>query len=247
MCYEMFFHPEVHGSAFSYAVVVTAVCGFAVLAILWRGGAGQWCAACLALVPLGMMSLASSTGSNLMIVRYMAFLQPFLLIAIAAAIWRIPIDWLRDLIASAVVAAGLLLHVDFVDSLDIPNRPGASAAAAYIDAHRAPGEPVIACSPLLLFPALYHARQREGWHVYSNRPELPHYAAGPVIVAGDIFSDHDMDAVRAKRAWVVTSSGDWAGWGLYIPPAWLQTSEQRFPEVYGFQNDVKVLCYEIPE
>jgi hypothetical protein len=67
------------------------------------------------------------------------------------------------------------------------------------------------------------------------------------MMDGETFFDDDMDAVRAKRAWVITSSGDWARWGLYIPPKWTKIAEQRFPEVYAFQNDVKVLCYVIPE
>ncbi len=247
ICYEMFFHPEVHGSDSSYAAIVTAVCGFAVLAMLWRGGAGQWCVACLAVVPLGLVALVSSVSSNLMIARYMAFLQPFLLIAIAAALGKIRGPMLRFLLAYGLVAAGLLVHVDFVDSLDIADRPGASAAAAYIDAQRAPGEPVIGCSPLLLFPTHYHARDREGWHVCSNRPTLPYYVGGPVIRPGDIFSHRDMDAVRAKRAWVITTSGGWARWPMYIPPKWVKTEEQRFQEVYAFQNDVEVDCYAIPE
>jgi hypothetical protein len=98
-----------------------------------------------------------------------------------------------------------------------------------------------------MFPTLYHARGRAGWHIYSNRAEIPHYVGGPVIMPGDIFFDADMDALRTRRAWVVTSSGDWAGWPMYIPPQWVKTEEQRFQEVYAFQNDVKVLCYEIPE
>ncbi len=131
MCYEMFFHSAAHGSAPSNALIVTAVCGSVLLLMLWKGGAAQWCVACLAVVPFALISLASTLGSSLMIVRYMAFLQPFLLIAVAAALWRIPLDWLRDLIAYAAVAAGLLLHVDFVDSLDIANRPGAVRGGLY--------------------------------------------------------------------------------------------------------------------
>ncbi len=119
----------------------------------------------------------------------------------------------------------------------------ARAAAAYIDANRRPGEPVVASSPLLLFPTLFHSRNREGWHVYSDRPQLLHYTGGPVIIAGDVFSRQDVDAVRTERAWVITSSGKWGGWGMYLPPSWVKTEEQRFREVYAFQNDVVVTCY----
>jgi len=244
MCYEMFFHREVHGWSLSHGLIVTALCGLAVLVMLWRGRAGEWLTACLAVVPFALISLVSSVSSNLMVHRYVAFLQPFLLIAIAAALGRIPISWLRGLIAYAVASAGLLLHVDFVDSLDIANRPGASAAAAYIDSKRNPGEPVIACSPLLMFPTLFHSRNREGWYVYSDRPEVPYYAGGSMLTDKEILFDQDMDWVQAKRAWMITTSGGWARWGLYIPPAWTKANEERFREVYAFQNDVVVICYQ---
>ena len=142
-----------------------------------------------------------------------------------------------------MVAAGLLLHIDFVDSLDIPNRPGASAAAAYIDAQRRPGEPVISCSPLVMFPCALPFADREGWYVYSDRPEIPYYAGGSFIMDGEILFDADMNAIRTERAWVMTSSSDWARWGLYIPPTWIRSTERRFPEVYAFQGDVVVICY----
>ncbi len=243
ICYKMFFHPEVHGWVMSYMMIVAGFCPIVVLAMLWKGRAGQWCVACLAVVPFALIWLVSSVSSNLMLDRYMAFLQPFLLIAMASALWRIPIGVVRDLIAYAVVAAGLALHVDFVDSLNIANRPGASAAASYIDAQRRPGEPVIACSPLLMFPTLFHSRQREGWRVYSNQLEISFYAGGSILTPEDVFSAGDMDKIRTERVWVITSSGSWAGWGMYIPPTWISISRQQFREVYGFQYDVVVVCY----
>jgi hypothetical protein len=243
MCYEFFFHPQVHGWLQPYAVIVAVLCGFVILAMLWRGRAGEWLVACLAVVPFVLISLVSMLSMNLMLSRYMAFLQPFLLIAIAAMIWRIPIDWLRDIVACLAVSAGLLLHVDFVDSLDIEHRPGARAAAAYIDSQRNAGEPVIGCSPLVMFPTLFHSHAREDWYVYSDRPVVPYYAGGSILRDQEILFDAQIDAIRSKRAWVVTSSGGWARWGLYIPPSWKKTSEERFPEIYAFQNDVKVICY----
>jgi len=242
-CYEMFFHPQVHSCLQGSAVIVTAVCGLVVVAVVWKGAIGQWLVACLVAAPLALMSLVSCVASNVMVARYMSFLQPFLLIAIAVALSRIRICWLRDLTAYLVVAAGLLLHLDFVDSLEIEKRPGASAAAAYIDSQRLDGEPVIACSPLLMFPTLFHSQNRQGWYVYSDRAEIPYYASGSILRSREILFDRDMEAVCTERAWIITTSGNWARWGLYIPPSWVKVSEERFPEVYAFQNDVVVICY----
>ena len=247
ICYQMFFHPDVHGSAPLYIATVALACCAALLVAAWRGSAGHWCVCCLAVVPFALITLASCVSSNLMVPRYMAFLQPFLLIAVAAALGKIPFGWLRNVAAYLAVSAGLLLHADFVDSLDIPHRPGAIAAAAYINAHRRPGEPLIGCSPLVGFPTQFHLKDRQDWHIYSNRAELPHYAGGPVIMEGEILSDRDMDALRAERAWVITSSGRWARWRVHIPSWWIKTDEQRFREVYAFQNDVRVVCYSIPK
>ncbi len=247
MLFEMYFHWQVHGWLMTYETLIAGACCIVAILALWRNGAGVWCAGCLAVVPFALISLVSLLRVNLMMPRYMAFWQPFLLILMAVAIWRIPIGWLRDLIALLVISGGLLLQVDFVDSLDLENRPGARAAAAYIDSQRRPGEPVIASSPLVMLPTLYHSGQREGWYVYSGRWAIPYYAGGSILTNKEILLDEQMSALRTKHAWVVTSSGGWAGWHLFIPSPWIQTSERRFREVYSFQDDVKVLCYEIPE
>jgi hypothetical protein len=248
MCFEMFFHPHAYGRIGSYAPIIAVMCGLALVAAVWRGRAGGWLVACMAAVPLGLVTLVSCVASNIMVARYVSFIQPFFLIALAVGLSRIPVSWLRDVIAWLFVSAGLLVQVDFVESLDISNHPGASAAAAYIDSHRAAGEPVISCSPMVMYPTMFYSARQEGWFLYSNRPEIPYYAGGNTIVTEkEIMFDKEMDAVRAKRAWIVTSSGGWARWGLYIPPSWKKTAEERFPEIYAFQDDVKVICYEIPE
>ncbi len=84
MCYEMFFFPELHRLGPVREYTVAMLCVLAVLVMLWRAGAGRWCAACLAVVPFALIALASAAGFNLMVARYMTFVQPFALVAIAA-------------------------------------------------------------------------------------------------------------------------------------------------------------------
>ncbi|MGA2254544.1 MAG: hypothetical protein ABSG53_07785 [Thermoguttaceae bacterium] len=247
MCYEMFFPADVHGRQWSHEIVVTAVCGCLVLMLLWRAKAGQLLVACMAVAPLALITVASYAGTNLMIFRYFTFTQPFLLMAMAVAVARIPIDWLRGFVAYLIVAAGLILHVDFVDALDIPNRPGARAAAAYIDSRRRPGEPVIGCSPLLMFPTLFHSRSRQGWFVYTDWPVIPFFAGGSMLADDEILFEQQMQSLRTKRAWIVTTSGSWGCWGMFIPSHWTKTSEERFPEVFACPTDVTIVCYEIPD
>ncbi len=98
-----------------------------------------------------------------------------------------------------------------------------------------------------MFPTQYHSRDRRGWYISSDQPHIPLYAGGSLLAPGEVLRESDLKALRGGRAWVVTSSSGWGGWGLYVPPRWKKLGDERFPEVYAFQNDVRVICYEIPK
>jgi hypothetical protein len=193
-----------------------------------------------------MTCVESILGTNLCIARYLAFMQPFLLVSVAVLLRRIPDGLIRNGFACILLINGLGLHLDFVDSLEIDKKPGARAAAARIDANRSAGEPVIAVTGLLYFPMLYHTKDRADWHVYAEGG-LAHYLGGPVAVEGDIIDRVGMDALSSPRAWVVTTSGAWGRrGGMYIPADWRKEREQAFAEVMPWQKDVVVEVYSVP-
>ena len=244
VCYEMFLSTELGAPPEMDRIIAALACLLLLVCLAVKARTGEWCLLWMTALPFSLACATSLLGANPLVPRYVAFIQPFLLAGMAALVSRIPDRLLGNGLAAMLVVAGLEVHLDFVESLEIDKKPGASAAAAYIDAERREGEPVIASSGLLYFPMLYHARDRTGWFVYAEKP-LPHYKGGPVIVAGETVNDRDIDAVHSSRAWVVNSSGRWAWHDVPIPAWWRKVSEKQFAELNPMRKDVVVELYEI--
>ncbi len=244
VCYEMFFSTELGSPPERDRIIATLACLLVLVCLAVKARAGEWCLLSMTALPFSLACATSLLGANPLVPRYVAFIQPFLLAGTAALLSRIPDRLLRNGLAAMLVVMGLEVHLDFVESLQIDKKPGARAAAAYIDAERREGEPVIASSGLLYFPMLFHARDRNGWFVYAEKP-LRHYKGGPVIIAGETVNGRDVDAVRSSRAWVVNSSGRWAWHDVHIPAWWRKVSEKGFAEINPMRRDVVVELYEI--
>ena len=113
------------------ALVVTVVCVATLVGILIRGRAGEWYTLCLVAAPLGMAVLVSVLSRDLVVVRYFAFLQPFLLVAFAALTARIPGRALRNIAAGMLFVNALAIYADTMESLNIPGHPGAGSGVLY--------------------------------------------------------------------------------------------------------------------
>jgi hypothetical protein len=246
-CFGLLFDEHLAALSPSLAVIAVVVCGAALLALLWKAKAGDWYVVCLTAVPVCVsISVSVLLGRSLIITRYLAFVQPFLLLSFAVLLSRLAGRLPRNIAACVLIVGGLTVHVGFLYLLDIPKKPGAQAAAKYVAMHRHSGEPVIACSTLLYFPMLYHSQNRTGWQVYYDGDNIPHYLGSAAIIPEDIITRDQMEAIRSDRAWVVSSSGAWARRPMHIPPHWVYESEERFPEMYLFQKDIAIIRYTIP-
>ena len=182
ICYQMFFHPDVHGSAPLYIATVALACCAALLVAAWRGSAGHWCVCCLAVVPFTLIALASGgrfqlDGCSVHDVRAA--------VRVGGACRCAGEDPDR-------AAGGRRRMYSFrrgcccMSILLIRSTPARRrwAAAAYIDEHRRPGEPVIACSPLVMFPTQYHhGTGKAGSFAAIWGQDLPLYAGGSAPVA----------------------------------------------------------------
>jgi len=237
--------PGGQASSKSQCVMLALACAIVLAAILRRGKVGEWYVVCLGVLPLTMAIAASWVATNVLVARYLAFSQLFILVAFAVALKKISEYLLRNMVTTAVVGVGLWLHVSFVESLDIPSAPGARGAAAYIAANRRQDEPVIACSTLLYYPMLYHAHDRTGWHVYDDDAKVPFYVGGSLAIDQDFYVPAQMEAIRSERAWVITTSGTWGRSDIHIPQHWRRMTEKRFREVSWFPNDIVVITYTI--
>jgi len=242
-CHEMMVTAQSGKLRHDEALVVAALSGLCLLALLWKARAGEWYVFLAAVVPFGLSVLVSIWDTKVFSPRYFVFAQLFLLTCLGVLVWRIPFKLERRLVSAMLLAGFLYVYVAFWRDLDVAHKPGARAAIAWIQARRHPCEPLIVSSPLLYLPILYHAGEQGAGPVYLAESPVPHYFGTAVLSADDLFTAEQLAAVRNGRAWVVNTTG-WGGSTVAVPARWVARAETRFPEVYRLQGEIIVVEYE---
>src|SRR5262249_18391699 len=155
-------------------------------ALLWRAGPPDWFVFLSGVVPVALSATLSALDFNIFHRHYFLFAHLFFLAAIAVLVSRIRPRPVRFATASVVLLGFLVVYTVFArERATKAAVPGAKAAAAFLDAHRASGEPAVVCSPMLTPSLEGHARDRSGWRTYKPRREYPHYEGTAIIRPGE--------------------------------------------------------------
>src|SRR5262249_41227245 len=144
--------------------------------------------------------------------RYFLVAHLFLLIGLAVLVWRGPFPLERGLVAALAVVVFIEIFVPFLQAMDVAQKPGAPAAAAYDHQQRTSNEPVVIGSPWRYFSILYHAPDRTGYFLYTDGRPIVHYYGSAVVTPQDLITEEQLRSIRSRRVWVVApESGFWAG------------------------------------
>lgn len=245
VCCLMFVAPEDGQCRDAGAVLAAALCAAGALGLLWRGRAGAWLVFTAAVVPFALSVLVTLFDTKVFHLRYFLFAHLFLLAGLGMLVGRIPYPLERRLFAAVILATAVDFYASFMAKLDIPARPGARAAAAWVDLRRANNEPVVVASPLLYLSMLYHTRDRTDWHVHGGLQGIRHYEGAAVFTSEDAVSTQELSHLSAPRLWIVNQEG--GGWGtrrVPVPPGWVLKEQKKFPEVYKVQGEIAVLEFD---
>ena len=216
----------------AWLAVALAAGAAALLAAAARwGGTGGRYAAVLTVLPFAAAVGLSATGTNLLVARFFACMQPFLLVAAAVLLARVRWMRLRAALLAAAVAALLGAHVRHIEATGIFRRPGMRAAVAHLEAHRGAGEAVFAETTMLYYPALYYAEDREHWHVI-HEGAVPYFIGGPVVRPGEVVSPCMLLEVEGPRVWVLSDGG---AQPAALPAHWRFERVARFAGAAPFQ------------
>lgn len=193
------------------------------------------------LVPFLMAIGISYIGQSLYQDRFLVFTSIFLWIGLALLFEYLPRRW--QTAASVIVpllSLAAAVHLWF--SLDIPSKPGAMAATAYIQQNMEEGQPVVVTSPFIFFSIdhyLQEAYDKPGLaRLYSETGEFLHFAGGPILIQDDLISANVFTS-SADTIWLVDTSG-FGGNKLEVPSPWRVAEETSYPEVFVHQGDVFV-------
>jgi hypothetical protein len=251
------------------ALLASAVAVVLVVIPLVRGRSfGDLVAAASFVGPLALSVLVSLSPRSVYLDRYFLFASLGFLLLAARTLSLLPRKF-RLPAVGLVVLFSLVSIAQFWHALDFPQRPGARAAAAFLAAQAAPGEPVVVSSSFVYFPMAFHLgcrmpagvalRSSAGWpdarcqnglavRLYSETGELAHFSGGPILVPADIVGPEVFEALSPlpksrARLWVIDTTG-FGGSRLAVPSPYQLEREERFPELFAYQGDIIVRAYQ---
>jgi len=212
--------------------------------VLWllrrKAGAAEWYILWSAVAPL-LFCIALSIP---LAMRYFIMAHAFLLVGLAVVVCRIPFRLERAIAVVAVLVIFVGLFLDFQRDLDVAHRPGSRGAAAFLQDHRGPNEPVIVCMPFLYFPLLHYAPNRAGYYLYSDGHPMPRFYGTAALTPENLITEEQMRRQHSRRVWVVNLEESFLG-SSWVPvqPQWKEKSRHVFSEVARL-GDVIVVEYE---
>ncbi len=242
VCFQMFVHPEHDRHPSRREAVLTAdLCLLTLWALRRKAKAGEWYVMTAAVGPLVFCLLASALGTNVFGLRYFLIAHLFLLVGLAALVWRIPWAPARAVVAAVLLLNGLGAAVDFWTAADLARKPGARAAADYLDGRRGREEPVVVCSPLVYFSLLYHSKERGRHFVYADDHPFLHYHGSAALTGADLITVEQLRACVSSRVWVVDMvRGYWGSRSVPVPPEWVEQGRHAFAEAFGLGEVIAI-------
>lgn len=246
-CWQMFVDPVHKSCSHGEALSAALLCAAGLLMLLWRARAGEWYVFTAATVPLALSVLVSAVDTKVFHLRFLLFAHLFFLVALAVLVGRIP-SRLERWSASLLLLIGFLaIYAHLLRRLDIPNKPGARAAADFIAMQRHAREPVVVSSPALFFPLIYHLQGRASCHlIVTDGGSVVHYLGRAILTPEDVIREEQLRNLTATRLWIVNNDhGDGGITPVRLPDRWALKRTTRFPEVYEGRGQVMILEYEV--
>jgi hypothetical protein len=238
LCYQMFVFPEYLPPPSHQAMLWAVDLCLVGVYLLWRrAGTGDWFVLCLGVGPLVFCLLASLFDISALTLRYYLMAHVFLLVGLAALVWRFRFPPERVIAALGLLAFFVGTDVDAWRTMDLANRPGARGAGEFLAQERRPGEPVLVCMPFFFFPLLYYAPDRSGYCLYTDGRPMPNYYGTAALTPEDLITDDGLQALRSRRVWVVNMDGGFLGiHTVPVPSQWVETGNRRFSDVFQLGN-----------
>ena len=230
----------------SAALVACALLTVVLATTAWRGRPADWCTLALGVGPFALAIGACLSGVQVFVPRYFVPAQLFLLAAAALTAVRIRPPALAGLFAMVALLVSYCVGVDGLTRMDLSRRSGYRGAAAYLDANRLTGEPVIACGGSVYLPIHYHCAQRSGLYVYPRG--LGQWIDGQHVLAREeILNVSQLNSWAGLRVWVVNIKGGLSelGEAVPVPSHWQEEHREICMNVFDLR-DIEVIAYQIP-
>ncbi len=226
-CFRIFVSPNDPEVTTRNALLAVAFCAGGLIALTWRARAGAWYVACSAVGPVAGAVCVSLMDTRVFSTRFLLFAQLFFLIGLGLLIARLRFRTESFLLWLAAGASMACIDYSYWERTHVTNFSGARGVAEYLATVKEPGEPVVASSPIIFFPVLFHCRDRADVRLFDGGEPIPHFFGRSALVPEDMLTAEQMAALNPRRLWVVDFTG--GGGGNLVPLTWAAKRRAQFP------------------
>jgi len=223
-------------------LIVAQACFVVIFLLVVRRRPADYYLALASVLPFFVAAVVSLFMRNIFVQRYLLSAQMFVLTSVAVVIGYIP--WMTVRVATALFVIGAMAWLtreqsaarDFDATL-----PGMRGAVAYLDSHRQPGEPLVACNPMLFTSIVAYTRERDKAYTYGSPQTYPFFQGTAVMRNEEYLSHEELRQSTSDRIWTFDAD-QWMGYTVSVPmpTGWDEVSRSRFPE---FNAEFVLRCY----
>ena len=205
-----------------------------------------WCLLAVIILPADFAILLSfSTGRSLIEQRFLMASFALWMVGLALVLGRIPNDWFRWSVTTAVIAGLLVATSRYRASLNLPAHSESRRAVEAVAAELTSDDTVVSASPSEFFSLAYHGREHFGVRqARSNVVGIRHYNGGPIFQESDFVDWSVISSKQDGRIWLIGFRGDLDS--LVKPERWKLLKQTAFPESIQWLGDVVVELWDIP-
>ncbi len=180
-----------------------------------------------------------SARTSIFLERYFIYSVPFLAILLVVAVHHISRSWIKySALTILLLGTALSFPLRFY-GLDISQKPGMRAAAAFLNANVTTNDTVVVSTSYIFFTHRYYNTLPQR-HLLLGK-NLTHYSGTALISAEEVVPDFE-SIKKTGTIWKIDTTG-FGNFQPDVPPSWQQLSEHRFEDVYDFRGTIIVREY----
>lgn len=224
----------------AWAVVLVLLAVLAYLAF-WGGWGGAY-VVLAGLIPTLLILLYSAYSiRSIFDARYLAFVQPAWLVALALAVSRIPARDERWLAIGVLVLWSINGCYESWGEIGPSGKPGMRAASQYIMAHRSQGEPVVAQTSAEFLKLTYYLRSVQPVLCVTSPDRNQQFCAAH-LYDDDLQTLDRILAGNPRGLWVVSSDSyrHFQPAEVVLSDKWQQKDEQSFDQDVYWERPIFV-------
>lgn len=222
--------------------LIIVIAGLIFYALKNTKNPAKWLVFSLFIVPF-IAATGLSLKTSVYLDRYFIFVSAFYIILISLAIFKIEKRIIRYSLIIILILGSLAATVYNWNELQIKEKPGMAAAAAYLNKEVKPNDKIYVGSSFIYFTFKYYNKTQINPLLYCPG-ELSHFSGTALLSPGDILKDFRQEAQKGDIIWMINTTG-FGNYQPELPQEWIKEEEKGFQDAYDYQGWIILSKYRV--